>query len=174
MREASGSTNIQETLHKAVKVLAKLNIPHFVCGGFAVQQHGYPRFTIDVDIIVPDVERARDILSMYGFKKNVGSNMTVTDRDTKVEIDVLPGGGKVGPGPLTIPMPTVVSSEPQILTLAQLISMKLSSYIGNPVRRAQDYADVVNLIQANRTPRALAVDEKVRDEYEKIWDSLNN
>src|SRR5713226_4155316 len=111
-RESSGSTNIEKTLIKAVKVLALFHIPHFVCGGFAVQEHGYPRFTVDVDIIVPDVQFAREKLSMNGFKANPGYKMTVTDRDSKVEIDVLPGGGKVGPGPVSFPMPTKVSDKP--------------------------------------------------------------
>src|SRR3984893_15911147 len=114
LREASGSTNIKQTLLKALKVLKLFNIPHYVCGGFAVQEHGYPRFTVDADIIVPDVQFAIEKLSLNGFKANPGSKMTVTDRETKVEIDVLPGGGRIGPGPLTLPMPTNVSDEPQI------------------------------------------------------------
>jgi hypothetical protein len=58
LRESNGSTNIETTLRKAVKVLALYQIPHYVRGGFAVEEHGYPRFTVDVDIIVPDVELA--------------------------------------------------------------------------------------------------------------------
>src|SRR6266496_274513 len=135
LRESSGSTNIEKTLIKAVRALALFHIPHYVCGGFAVQEHGYPRFTVDVDIIVPDVQLAREKLSMNGFKENPGSKMTVTDRETKVEVDVLPGGGKVGPGPLTFPMPTHVSETPQILTLQSLISSKLSTYIGCGIQR---------------------------------------
>src|SRR5580704_15383120 len=92
LRESSGSTNIEKTLLKALKVLKLFNIPHYVCGGFAVHEHGYPRFTVDVDIIVPDVEFAHEKLSMNGFKANHGSKMTVTDRDTKVEVNLLPGG----------------------------------------------------------------------------------
>src|SRR5947207_11325256 len=103
LRESSGSTNIEKTLLKALKVLALFDIPHYVCGGFAVQEHGYARFTVDVDIIVPDVELAREKLAMNGFRENPGSRMTVTDRVTKVEVDLLPGGGKVDPGPLTLP-----------------------------------------------------------------------
>ena len=64
LRESSGSTNIEKALIKAVKVLALFHIPHYVCDGFAVQEHGYPRFTVDVDIIVPDVQLARDKLCM--------------------------------------------------------------------------------------------------------------
>src|SRR5580700_8808247 len=114
LRESSGSS-IEMTLVKAVKVLALFHIPHYVCGGFAVQEHGYPRFTIDVDIIVPDVDFAREKLRMNGFKENPGSKMTITDRETKVEIDLFPGGRKVDPGPLTLPVPSNVSDQPQVL-----------------------------------------------------------
>ncbi len=95
LRESSGSTNIEKTLLKALKVLKLFNIPHYVCGGFAVQERGYPRFTVDVNIIVPDVALAVEKLSMNGFKKNAGSSMTVTDRETKVEVDILPGGRRL-------------------------------------------------------------------------------
>jgi len=71
LRQSSGS-NIERTLLKAVKVLALFRIPHYVCGGFAVQEHGYPRFTADVDIIVPDVELAGEKLCMNGFTENPG------------------------------------------------------------------------------------------------------
>ena len=173
LRESSGSS-IEKTLIKAVKVLALFHIPHYVCGGFAVQEHGYPRFTVDVDIIVPDVEFAREKLCMNGFRENPGSKVTVTDRETKVEVDLLPGGSKVDPGPLTFPMPTDVSDKPQILALQSLISSKLSTYIGRGIHRAQDYADVVKLVEVNRLPREYAVDPKVRDRYHEIWDELHN
>ena len=172
LRESSGSTNIEKTLMKALKVLTLFNIPHYVCGGFAVQEHGYPRFTVDVDIIVPDVQYAREKLSLGGFKANSGSMMTVTDRDTKVEIDVLPGGGKVGPGPVPFPMPTRVSLKPQIVALPELISLKLSSYMGSPINRAQDYADAIKLIQANQPARDFDVDGRVRDLYLTLWDGI--
>ena len=172
MRESSGS-NIEKSLLKAVKVLALFEIPHYVCDGFAVQEHGYPRFTVDVDIIVPDVQLAREKLSMNGFRANLGSKMTVTDRETKVEIDVLPGGGKVGPGPVAFPMPTKVSGKPQILTLHDLLSLKLSSYMGSGIARVQDYADAAKLIQVNHLPRSYAVDAKVLELYHKLWDEIH-
>ena len=173
LRESSGSTNIEKTLLKALKVLKLFNIPHYVCGGFAVQEHGYPRFTVDVDIIVPDVELAMEKLALNGFRANPGSRMTVTDRETKVEVDLLPGGNKVDPGPLTLPMPTDVSDEPRILSLEQLISSKLSTYMGRGIQRAQDYADVVRLISANDLPRDYDVNPEVRELYCKLWDELN-
>jgi hypothetical protein len=42
LRASSGSTNIEKTLLKALKVLKLFDIPHYVCGGFAVQELGYP------------------------------------------------------------------------------------------------------------------------------------
>ncbi len=119
MRESSGSTNIERTLLKAVKVLALFHIPHYICGGVAVQEQGYP-------------------------------------------------------GPLTLPMPTNVSDQPQLLTLEKLISSKLSTYIGVGIRRAQDFADVVELMQANHLPRDFAVDPAVRDLYCQTWDQLQS
>ncbi|MGD0870613.1 MAG: hypothetical protein ABSB88_13730 [Bryobacteraceae bacterium] len=173
LRESSSSTNIKTTLLKALKVLKLFNIAHYVCGGFAVQEHGYPRFTVDVDIIVPDVRFTREKLAMNGFKANPGSKMTVTDRETKVEIDLLPGGGKVGPGPVSFPMPTKVSEKPQVLALHDLISLKLSSYMGSPIDRAQDYADAIKLIQVNRPSSELGVDAKVRELYRTLWDQIH-
>lgn len=138
-----------------------------------MQEHGYPRFTVDVDIIVPDVELAMESLSLNGFKANPGPKMTVTDRETQVEVGLLPGGRKLDSGPLTLPMPTQVSDKPQILTLGELISSKLSTYIGRGIQRTQDYSDVVKLIQANNLPREYGVDSKVQDLYHRTWDELH-
>jgi hypothetical protein len=155
LRESSGSSNIEKTLLKALEVLKLFKIPHYVRGGFAVQEHGYPRFTADVDIIVPDVTFAIEKLSMNGFKMNPGSKMTVTGRETKVEVDLLPGGG-------TLPMPTYLSDKPQLLSLGKLISSELSASIGRGIDRTQDYADVVKLVQANHLPREYPVDKNVQ------------
>ena len=138
-----------------------------------MQEHGYPRFTADVDIIVPDVEFAREKLSLNGSKANPGSKMTVTDRETKVEVDLSPGAGKMDPGPLTLPIPALVSDTPQILTLEMLLSAKLSTYMGRGIDRLQDYADVTNLITVNRPPRDFGVSEPVRELYQTIWDEIH-
>ncbi|HME07830.1 MAG TPA: hypothetical protein VKG25_12295 [Bryobacteraceae bacterium] len=158
LRESSGS-NIEKTLLKAVKVLALFQIPHYVCGGFAVQEHGYPRSTVDVDIIVPDVVLAREKLCMNGFQNGV------TDRETMVEVDLHPP---------TFSVPTQVSDTPQILTLESLVSSKLSTYMGRGIHRMQDFSDVVELIQANGLPREFPVASEVVGIYQQTWDALQN
>lgn len=70
LRKVSASTDLAKTMRKAVRLLAEAGIPSLVVGGYAVQENGYARFTSDVDIIVPDVEKARGTLSNKGFRKN--------------------------------------------------------------------------------------------------------
>jgi len=161
LRRATGTTALTRTLRKAVGVLAGWGIPHYVCGGFAVQEYGYPRMTIDVDIIVPDPAEAIWRLQQSGlFRKNQGSGMTVTDRETRVPVDLLQGGSTVSKGgKFSLPMPTKVSGRPLLLTLEDLVSTKLSS------GRQKDLADVVELIKLNRLPRGYGVDASVRDRY---------
>jgi hypothetical protein len=174
LRRVSSSSDIEKTLNKAVAALAFRNIPSLVVGGFAVQEHGFARLTNDVDIIVPDVEAARGWLSISGFKENMGSSMTVTDRSTRVEVDLMPGGGHVGPGPLELPMPARVSATPIIADLVTLINIKLSSYLGSPMTRSKDFSDVVELVKANESPRDLKVAKEVAPTYLTIWDGLES
>ena len=159
-------------MRKAVRVLAEADIPSLVVGGYAVQENGYARFTSDVDIVVPNVAAARAVLTLHGFRENPGSRMTVTDRTSKVEVDLLPGGASVGPGPLLLPLPREVASQPVIADLRTLLEIKLSSYLGSPNSRIQDLADVVALIKANRLPRDFALHAEVAGKYRESWDGL--
>jgi len=49
----TGTSGIVESARAAVSTLAEHDIPHLIVGGLAVQEHGYPRVTIDVDIVCP-------------------------------------------------------------------------------------------------------------------------
>ena len=172
LRKVSASTDLSRTMRKAVRVLAESGIPSLIVGGYAVQEHGYARFTSDVDIVVPNVAFARGRLSINGFRENPGSSMTLTDRVSKIEIDLLPGGGSVGPGPLTLPLPTEVSEEPTIVPLSTLIEIKLSSYLGSPLSRNQDLSDVIALIRSNKLPLDLPLAPEVAAKYQEVWRGL--
>ncbi len=172
LRKVSASTDLSKTMRTAVRVLAEAGIPSLIVGGYAVQEHGYPRFTSDVDIVVPNVAAAREALTAYGFRPNPGSSMTVTHRVTKIEIDLLPGGGSVGPGPLSLPLPTQVSPQPTIVPLANLIEIKLSSYLGSPLSRLRDLADVIELIRSNQLPQDFPLAPQVEARYREVWQGL--
>jgi len=63
LRENSGTSGIVTSARTAVETLADNDIPHLIIGGLAVQEYGYPRVTIDVDIVVPDVLEAVEFLT---------------------------------------------------------------------------------------------------------------
>ena len=63
LRENTDEHRLVKVARKVAEVLAHWNIPHLIVGGLAAQEHGYPRFTIDVDVIVPDVLAAAEFLT---------------------------------------------------------------------------------------------------------------
>jgi hypothetical protein len=176
LRENTGTSGIIETARAAVTVLAQNDIPHLIVGGLAVQEHGYPRVTIDVDIVVPDVLEAVEFLtaSLTGpFFKVYGIDNRVEDRRNGVEIDLLPAGHVLKNG-CKVPFPEAktVAETLQIISLEDLISLKLDSWKNSPNYRLKDKADVVELIKYRKLPRDLAINPAVRALYLETWDAL--
>ena len=69
--EGTGTVVVQAA--RAVSgLLADHGMANMLAGGLAVQLHGYPRTTVDVDIIVPDIQLAHEKLCLNGFKENPG------------------------------------------------------------------------------------------------------
>ena len=65
-----------------------------------------------------------------------------------------------------------ISAEPRLVSLPDLISLKLDSYRVSPLRRLKDKADVTELIQWKKLPRDLPVAAPVRQLYTDTWDGL--
>jgi len=176
LRETTGTTGLEQTARSAVAALAHFDIPHLLVGGLAVQEHGYHRVTLDVDLVVPDILEAVEFLTadLSGpFARVAGCEDRVQDRRNGVFVDLLPAGKVLRRGcGVPFPEPTVVSEQPCFVSLEQLISLKLDSWANNPVRRLKDKADVVELIQARRLPRDLNVADPVRQHYLETWDAL--
>jgi hypothetical protein len=70
------------------------------------------------------------------------------------------------------PQPTRAVEALQVITLEQLVSLKLDSWVGSPSRRLKDKADVNELILRHKLPRDLAVHPAVRAPYIETWDAL--
>jgi hypothetical protein len=176
LRENTGTTGVLQTAQSAAATLADYDIPHLIVGGIAVQEHGYPRVTIDVDIVVPDVLEAVEFITanLTGpFVRVSGCEDRVDDRRNGVKVDLLPAGKVLRRGcKVPFPQPTKTTSKLQIVTLEELISLKLDSWINSPLRRLKDKADVVELIARRQLPRGLAVAAVVRDLYLETWDGL--
>jgi len=178
LRENTGTSGIVETARTVAATLAEHEIPHLVVGGLAVQEHGYPRVTIDVDIVVPDVMEAVEFLtaSLTGpFYRVPGIQDRVEDRRNGVMVDLLPAGRVLQRGcKVPFPQPGKVAERLQIVTLEELISLKLDSWAGRPARRLKDKADVNELILRRKLSRVLAVNPAVRAHYLETWDALKN
>jgi hypothetical protein len=176
LRENTGTSGIVESARAAVAVLAEHEIPHLVVGGLAVQEHGYPRVTIDVALVVPDVLEAVKFLtaSLTGpFYRVAGVPDRVEDRRNGVLIDLLPAGKVLQRGcKVPFPQPDKVAEQLQIVSLEELLSLKLDSWSGAPVRRHKDKTDVIELIKSRHLPRDLAVQPAVRALYLETWDAL--
>ncbi|MCW5558102.1 MAG: hypothetical protein KIT22_09775, partial [Verrucomicrobiae bacterium] len=176
LRENTDDHRLVKVARKIAETLAQWDIPHLIVGGLAVQEHGYPRFTIDVDVVVPDVLEAVEFLTANitgPFQTVPGVAGRLLDTRYNVKIDLLPAGRVLRHGcEVPFPVPREVSEQPRIISLPELVSLKLDSYRVNPLRRAKDFADVTELIQWKKLPRDLPVAEPVRQLYLDTWDAL--
>ena len=176
LREATGTSAVAEAACAVAAALAQFDIPHLIAGGLAVQEHGYPRVTTDVDIIVPDVLEALEFgtADVTGHLARVPTFQDrLKDRRSDVIIDLLPAGRVLKVGcQVPFPAPKRSSDHLQFITLEQLISLKLDSWVNSPLRRHRDKTDVIELIVRRKLSRNLAIHQAVRDIYRDTWDAL--
>jgi hypothetical protein len=176
LREATGTSGVLEAARTAAVRLADHLIPHLVVGGIAVQEYGYPRVTIDVDLVVPDRLDALEILTadVTGpFVRSHGLEDRITDSRSGTAVDLLEAGRVLKRGcQVPFPLPSVASGFLQIVPLEKLISLKLDSWCNSPLHRLKDKADVVEIILRRKLSRDLAVDAVVRQLYLETWDGL--
>lgn len=139
------------------QVLVASDCEAVISGGWAVWRHGYVgRVTQDIDIVLPasKVDEFKRVASVSGFDvlaEPAGRWPKLIHRDTGIEVDVLPEGGRPGvaakPAPTTIPHPSVMGATHGKLNyanLASLVELKLAA------GRLRDDADVLELIRENR------------------------
>jgi hypothetical protein len=176
LREATGTSGLEQTARAAIETLAHWEIPHLIVGGLAVQEYGYHRVTLDVDLVVPDILEAVEFLTadLTGpFARVAGCEDRVKDRRNGVFVDLLPAGRVLRRGcRVPFPDPREISEQPRFVALEQLISLKLDSWSGSPTRRHKDKTDVIELIKSRKLPRELAVAPAVQVLYVETWDAL--
>src|SRR3954463_5107972 len=139
------------------QVLSACSCEAVVGGGWAVWRHGYlGRVTQDVDIALPKTRideflRAASVSGFEVMNQPEGSWPKLLHRETGIEVDILPEGGRPGtasrPAPTTIPHPNQMGAAHGMLkyiSLSSLIELKLAA------GRLRDEADVVELARENR------------------------
>lgn len=185
LREASaffaGAGALRQSLHRLVERLTAEGIEYALLGGLALGEHGYPRLTQDIDLLLSPAGLARfqERLVGRGYRPAFeGAQKTFRDTQTGVRIEIITAGEYPGDGlpkPVVFPDPaqrgvTVEAGDIRVIALERLIELKLASGQSAPHRR-RDLADVQDLIRARGLPLELAehLDASVRDLYRQLW-----
>ncbi len=150
-----GKGMLNATLKKLVEDLEHHGIEYVVIGAVALNQHGYQRFTSDIDLLMTKEGLAKfhqELVGLGYVEKFKGAKKTFREVSRNVSIEVItmgeyPGDGEVKP--ISFPNPeeaSVVINHVKTLTLEMLISLKLASGMTN-VQRQKDLVDVQELIK---------------------------
>jgi len=189
LREASAYFAGKGGLHSALRRLThRLNvegIPYALLGGLALAEHGYPRLTEDIDLLLATsgLARFRQRLVGRGYRPAFsGARKTFRDTETGVRIEIVTAGEYPGDGlpkPVVFPDPatpeaTVEIEGIRVVTLEKLVELKLASGMSAP-HRLRDLADVQDLITRLRLPLTLTdrLDPSVRAEYRDLWEKAH-
>lgn len=172
---------VHKTLQRITKRLEELQIPYAVVGGMAMFQHGYRRFTEDVDLLVTkdalaEIHRRLDGL---GYLPPFAGSKQLRDTDTGVKVEFLVTGEYPGDGlpkPVSFPHPkdaTTVIDDLRVLTLPKLIELKLASGMTG-AGRLKDLGDVESLIKALNLPADFEdkLNPFVQRKFREIWEGV--
>lgn len=150
-----GKGMVNRTLHRLADDLEKNGIEYSVIGAIALNQHGYKRFTEDIDLLfsAEGLERFQSLLIGKDYRpafNGATKKFRSTEENVPIEIIVAgeyPGDGK--PKPVRFHEPTenvTVIEGVKTVTLEKLIELKLASGI-SASDRLKDLADVQELIR---------------------------
>ena len=171
----AGNGMVNNALRRVADDLTKHGIDYTVIGAVALNQHGYRRFTEDIDLLLTKegLEVFREKLVGLGYRpafEGAHKKFRTTAENIPVEIVVAgeyPGDGL--PKPVQFPNPKDVAVEidgVKTITLEKLVELKLASGLSAP-HRLKDLADVLELIRVKHLSADFAtqLDESVRAKY---------
>jgi hypothetical protein len=175
-----GEADVQQALERLARLLDERGIPYALIGAMALNEWGYRRVTVDVDVLLT-AEGLRALKSEAlgrGYIEKFPGSRGLRDTAAGVNIDVViageyPGDGK--PKPVAFPDPALAAVRGRrvaLLPLPTLIELKLASGMSAP-HRLKDLADVIELVRALSLPKELAadLDASVRGKYMELWEA---
>ncbi len=173
-----GEADVQQALERLARVLDENGIPYAIVGALALNEWGYRRVTIDVDVLLTSggLRTLKEAALGRGYVEKFPGSRGLRDTEAGVAVDVVltgeyPGDGK--PKPVAFPDPAeaaVRGRRVALLPLEKLIELKLASGMSAP-HRLKDLADVLEVIRALSLPleKAASLDASVRAKYEELW-----
>lgn len=175
-----GEADVQRALQKLARLLDEARIPYAVIGAMALNEYGYRRVTVDVDVLLTreGLEGFRSLALGAGYVEKFPGSRGLRDTEHGVPIDVVLAGEYPGdrrPKPVRFPDPErigVRGTHVTLVPLPVLIELKLASGMSAP-HRLRDLADVLELIRAARLPAELAeqLHPSVREKYRELWEA---
>lgn len=178
-----GEADVQKALAKLAQTLDAHQIPYAIIGAMALNEFGYRRTTVDVDVLLTSAGLAalRQHALGRGYVEKFPGSRGLRDTEHGVDIDIVlagdfPGDGK--PKPVAFPDPELAArrgARVALLPLPTLVELKIASGMTAP-HRLKDLADVQEVIRLLGLPRTFAgeLNAFVRDKYLELWQAVQN
>ncbi len=178
LRFFSGEGMLNEALDRLVSDLDKNQIEYAVIGAVALNQHGYQRFTHDIDVLMTrdGLQTFREKLIGLGYRPAFeGAKKKFRTTDSNVPVEIILAGE---PKAVQFPQPagaSVVIDGVKTISLEKLIELKLASGM-TAGDRLKDLADVQEMIKIKELNSSFAekLDEFVRSKYLELWQSVED
>jgi hypothetical protein len=178
-----GQADVQKALEQLVRLLDTYGIPYAIVGAMALNEFGYQRATVDVDVLLTPqgLDAFKDQVLGRGYVEKFAGSRGLRDTTHGVDIDVVLTGGFPGDGkpkPVAFPDPATTArrgARVALLPLPTLIELKLASGMTAP-HRLKDLADVQEVIRILGLPRDLVSDLNpfVQDKYLELWHAVHD
>ncbi|MCW3095598.1 MAG: hypothetical protein JWL77_1216 [Chthonomonadaceae bacterium] len=170
---------VQDTLRRLIADLEAHHIEYNVIEAVALNQHGYRRFTEDIDLLLTaeGLEKFQNELVGRGYRPAFqGATRKFRETTQNVPIEIITSGEYPGDGkPKSVQFHDpgehfVVIDGIKTVDLVRLVELKLASGMTG-LARLKDLADVQELIRVRQLDAAFAerLDSFVADKYRELY-----
>lgn len=184
LRFFQGKGMINDALKRLAADLDRNGIDYAVIGAVALNQHGYRRFTEDIDLLLNSegLDKFRENLVGLGYRPSfTGSKKKFRTTEENIPVEIITTGEFPGDGlpkPVQFPEPdeiAVTIDGIKTISLEKLIELKLASGI-SAGDRLKDLADVQELIKLKNLDENFAekLNEFVREKYLELFKAVSN
>jgi len=184
LRFFNGTGMLNDALSRLVRDLDRNGIDYAVIGAIALNQHGYRRFTEDIDLLMTreGLDEFREKLVGLGYRPAFeGAKKKFRTTEENIPVDIITAGEFPGDGlpkPVIFPDPAAVSvviDGVNTVSLDTLIELKLTSGISAP-DRLKDLADVQEMIKLKNLDETYAerLDPYVREKFLELSSAVHD
>jgi hypothetical protein len=178
----AGTGTLNDALSRLARDLERQKIDYAVIRAVALNQHGFHRLTVDLDLLMTkeDLEKFRETLVGIGYRPAFeGEKKKFRSVADNVPIEIVTAGEYPGDGlpkPVVFPDPIDASVDidgVKTITLEKLVELKLASGM-SASDRLKDLADVQELMKVKGLDRNFVerLNKFVRAKYLELFDAV--